>query len=53
MARLKSLPLRNQIAEVLELEKTGVYFSKDLSKSILYSIAAPGTHSTLPCSPST
>lgn len=42
VARLKSLPLRNQIAEVLELEKTGVYFSKDLSKSILYSIAAPG-----------
>jgi hypothetical protein len=28
---------------VLELEKSGVYFSKDLSKSILYSIAAPGT----------
>lgn len=42
VARLKSLPLREQIAEVLELEKTGVYFSKDLSKSILYSIAAPG-----------
>jgi len=39
---LKNLPLRNQVAEVLELEKTGVYFSKDLSKSILYSIAAPG-----------
>ena len=43
VARLKSLPLRNQIAEVLELEKSGIYFSKDLSKSILYSIAAPGT----------
>ena len=42
VARLKSLPLRTQVAEVLELEKTGVYFSKDLSKSILYSIAAPG-----------
>ena len=41
--RLKSLPLRQQIAEVLELEKAGIYFSKDLSKSILYSIAAPGT----------
>src|SRR5262245_18912559 len=41
--RLRSLPLAQQIAEVLELEKTGVYFSKDLSKSILYSIAAPGT----------
>ena len=43
VARLKSLPLRNQVAEVLELEKGGIYFSKDLSKSILYSIAAPGT----------
>ncbi len=43
VTRLKSLPLRDQIAEVLELEKAGIYFSKDLSKSILYSIAAPGT----------
>lgn len=41
--RLKALPLRQQVAEVLELEKRGIYFSKDLSKSILYSIAAPGT----------
>ena len=41
--RLKSLPLYQQIAEVLELENQGIYFSKDLSKSILYSIAAPGT----------
>ena len=43
VARLRSLPLSQQIAEVLELEKIGIYFSKDLSKSILYSIAAPGT----------
>ena len=43
VARLKSLSLSQQIAEVLELEKIGIYFSKDLSKSILYSIAAPGT----------
>jgi len=43
VTRLRGLPLRNQIAEVLELEKGGIYFSKDLSKSILYSIAAPGT----------
>jgi len=43
VTRLKNLPLAQQIAEVLELEKTGIYFSKDLSKSILYSIAAPGT----------
>jgi hypothetical protein len=43
VAHLRSLPLSQQIAEVLELEKSGIYFSKDLSKSILYSIAAPGT----------
>ena len=41
--RLRNLPLHDQIAEVLELEKSGLFFSKDLSKSILYSIAAPGT----------
>ena len=41
--RLRALPTHNQIAAVLELEKQGIFFSKDLSKSILYSIAAPGT----------
>jgi hypothetical protein len=41
--RLRSLPTHSQIAAVLELEKGGIFFSKDLSKSILYSIAAPGT----------
>lgn len=43
VTRLRSLPLPQQVAEVLELESNGIYFSKDLSKSILYSIAAPGT----------
>ncbi len=43
VSRLRNLPLHDQIAEVLELEKSGIFFSKDLSKSILYSIAAPGT----------
>ncbi len=43
VARLRVLPLHGQVAEVLELERSGIYFSKDLSKSILYSIAAPGT----------
>ena len=41
-ARLRSLPLPQQVAEVLELEKQGIFFSKDFSKSILYSVAAPG-----------
>jgi hypothetical protein len=40
--RLRGLSVWQQVAEVLELEKDGVFFSKDLSKSILYSIAAPG-----------
>ncbi|MBD0372810.1 MAG: hypothetical protein ICV60_18340 [Pyrinomonadaceae bacterium] len=43
VARLKSLSLTDQVREVLELEEQGIYFSKDFSKSILYSIAAPGT----------
>ncbi|HJZ78760.1 MAG TPA: hypothetical protein VKD91_00380 [Pyrinomonadaceae bacterium] len=40
---LRSLPVSEQVSEVLELEKGGIFFSKDLSKSVLYSIAAPGT----------
>ena len=41
--RLRGLPVNEQVSEVLELEKQGIFFSKDLSKSVLYSIAAPGT----------
>jgi len=41
--RLQALPINRQVEEVLELEKQGIFFSKDLSKSVLYSIAAPGT----------
>lgn len=41
--RLRSLPVPDQVREVLALEKQGLFFSKDLSKSILYSVAAPGT----------
>jgi len=40
---LRALPVNQQVSEVLELEKDGIFFSKDLSKSVLYSIAAPGT----------
>jgi hypothetical protein len=42
VARLRREELREQVREVLELEKKGIFFSKDLSKSILYSVAAPG-----------
>ncbi len=41
--RLRALPVHEQVPEVLELERDGIFFSKDLSKSVLYSIAAPGT----------
>jgi hypothetical protein len=40
--RLRTLPIIEQVAEVLELETQGIFFSKDFSKSVLYSIAAPG-----------
>ncbi len=40
---LRNLPIDEQVAEVLKLEEDGIFFSKDLSKSVLYSIAAPGT----------
>ncbi|HKC63039.1 MAG TPA: hypothetical protein VKB86_05350 [Pyrinomonadaceae bacterium] len=40
---LRSLALHDQVREVLELEKSGIYFNTDFSKSILYSIAAPGS----------
>lgn len=42
-ALLRRLSPEDQVLRVLELEERGIYFSKDLSKSILYSIAAPGT----------
>jgi hypothetical protein len=41
-ARVRQLPVREQVGAVLELERVGVFFSKDFSKSILYSVAAPG-----------
>ncbi len=38
----KRLDIREQVAQVLAWEENGWYFSKDFSKSILYSVAAPG-----------
>ena len=40
--RVRQLPVREQVGAVLDLERGGVYFSKDFSKSILHSVAAPG-----------
>jgi hypothetical protein len=40
--RVRRLAPREQVAAVLELEGRGLFFSKDFSKSILRSVAAPG-----------
>ena len=40
---VKIAPIPQQVAKVLDWESKGIYFSTDLSKSILYSVAAPGT----------
>lgn len=41
--KLRSLPIKEQVRQVLELEKQGVYFNTRFDDSILYSVAAPGT----------
>lgn len=41
--RIKALPIPEQISEIFKLEATGIFFAKDLSKSIIYSVAPPGT----------
>jgi len=40
--RLASLSVMKQVAAVLELEARGMFFSRDFSKPILHSVAAPG-----------
>jgi hypothetical protein len=42
-ARIRALAPFDQVPEILKLESRGIYFSKDLSKSILYSVAPPGS----------
>ena len=42
-ARIRALSPFDQVPEILKLEARGIYFSKDLSKSILYSVAPPGS----------
>lgn len=41
--RIRSLTPFEQVPEVLRLEAQGIWFAKDLSKSIIYSVAPPGT----------
>jgi hypothetical protein len=42
-SRIRSLPPFEQVPVVLELEEDGIFFAKDLSKSIVHSVAPPGT----------
>lgn len=41
--RIRSLPPFDQVSEIFKLESQGIYFAKDLSKSIIYSVAPPGS----------
>lgn len=41
--RIRSLEPFAQVPEILKLEQAGMFFSKDLSKTVLYSVAPPGT----------
>ena len=40
--RIKALSPYDQVPEIFKLESQGMYFSKDLSKPIIYSVAPPG-----------
>jgi hypothetical protein len=40
--RIISLQPYEQVPEIFKLEDQGIFFSKDLSKSIIYSVAPPG-----------
>lgn len=40
--RIRALAPYRQVPEVFKLEAEGIFFAKDLSKSIIYSVAPPG-----------
>lgn len=41
--RIKAMTPFEQVPEIFKLEQQKIYFSKDLSKPIMYSVAPPGT----------
>lgn len=41
--RIQALSPFEQVPEILRLEQSGIYFAKSLDKSIIYSVAPPGT----------
>ncbi len=40
---VRELPINAQVAAVLEMEGRGIFFSKDFKKSVMRSVALPGT----------
>lgn len=42
-SKIRALSPFEQVPEIFKLESSGMFFSKDLSKSIVYSVAPPGT----------
>lgn len=42
-SKIRALSPFEQVPEIFRLESQGIFFSKDLSKSIVYSVAPPGT----------
>lgn len=42
-AKIRALTPFEQVPEIFKLEAKGIFFSKDLTKSIIYSVAPPGT----------
>ncbi len=41
--KIRHMSSFEQVSEILKLESSGIFFSKNLSKSIIYSVAPPGT----------
>lgn len=41
--RIKAMSPFEQVSEIFKLEEQGIYFAKTLDKSIIYSVAPPGT----------
>lgn len=42
-SRIKALSPYDQVSEILRLEQSNIFFAKSLDKSIIYSVAPPGT----------
>jgi hypothetical protein len=40
--QVRSLPVKEQVTAIVQLESEGMYFTLDFSKSILLSVATPG-----------